>query len=154
MASVLLKFIPVHEKTIYEVALTVNYLECRVEMLVQVNKNTNTLMLAILHYLDSCVFCIYRLCHNGQTKSVQTVPTVLYWVLMASGTSFVQSLVFKKSTHLCKTCTAVTDVFLLSSLLLLCTVQDCTVLQRKAMKGALGTKISSLLNQFNAQFLH
>lgn len=96
MASVLLKFIPVHEKTIYEVALTVNYLECRVEMLVQVNKNTNTLMLAILHYLDSCVFCIYRLCHNDQTKSVQSVPTVLYWVLMASGTSFVQSLLFKK----------------------------------------------------------
>lgn len=56
-----------------------------------------------------------------------------------------------KSTHLYKKCTAVTDVFLLSSLLLLCTVQDCTVLQRKAMKGGLGTNISSLLHQFHAQ---
>lgn len=119
-------------------------------MIVQVNKNTKTLMLVILHYVNLCIF-LHRLCHTNKTKSVQTVPTVLYWDLMACGTTFVQSLLFKRSTHLCKMCTAVTDVFLLSSSpLLLCIVQNCTVLQRKAMKGGLGTKISSLLHQFHA----
>lgn len=125
-------------------------------MIVEVNENTNTLMLVILHYFNLCSVFVSTDCHTYYNK---ICANCTHSAVLGSGDlrhHFCPKFAFKqRSTHLYKKCTAFTDAFLLSfSLLLRSIVQDCTVLQRKPLKGGLGSKISSLLHQFYAQFQH
>lgn len=135
-------------------------------MILEVNENTNTLMLVILRYFNLCSVFVSTDCHTYYNK---ICANCTHSAVLGSGDlrhHFCPKFAFKqRSTHLYKKCTAFTDAFLLFfsfsfslrnsfSLLLRSIVQDCTVLQRKALKGGLGSKISSLLHQFYAQFQH
>lgn len=85
-------------------------------------KTQKTLMLVILRYFNFVLFLYPQIVTLTRTKSVQTVPTVLYWDLMACATTFVQSLHTSQKVHTCTRSVQYSQMRSCSLLLCCCSV--------------------------------